>query len=193
MDIRKLNKLEKKIYSCSSCNEVLGTRMYPMPHYYGSRNIRLMIIGLNPGLPQPGEYDNLKKMNYDYKKHYEQGIKNCNMGKFLIKAFNCWKISWNEVFFTNIVKCATPGYREPLPEEIDNCVDFLMQQLNIVKPKNVLLLGKLVSTLLLEKFVPNNIVIENNIKYMLINHPSYIKRVGLEFEVIRFLSSVELL
>ena len=62
-------------------------------------------------------------------------------GKFLNKvlAKNC--INREEVFVTNIVKHVTPQNRKPLPDEIEACVPYLTAQINLIKPKTVVLMG----------------------------------------------------
>jgi len=48
----------------------------------------------------------------------------------------------NDVFIANIVKCRPPGNRAPTAKEIDICVKFLKKQIEIIKPKLIVLLGK---------------------------------------------------
>ena len=46
-----------------------------------------------------------------------------------------------EIFVTNIVKHLTPQNRKPLPDEIEACAPYLSAQINLVKPKVVVLMG----------------------------------------------------
>ena len=57
----------------------------------------------------------------------------------ILKAMN---LSKDEVYFANILKCCTPGCRSPQVEEIDNCIGFLQQQIKLIRPKIIVLLGK---------------------------------------------------
>ena len=41
----------------------------------------------------------------------------------------------------NVLKCRPPGNRDPLPQEIDNCQDYLFRQLELIQPKVVCTLG----------------------------------------------------
>jgi DNA polymerase len=46
-----------------------------------------------------------------------------------------------EIYITNIVKCRPPENRTPLPAEVDACSDYLIRQIQLIKPKILLLLG----------------------------------------------------
>ena len=48
----------------------------------------------------------------------------------------------------NVLKCRPPGNRDPLPQEIDNCQDYLFRQLELVQPKVVCTLGNFSTKLL---------------------------------------------
>lgn len=63
-------------------------------------------------------------------------------GKFLNKVLASYGIRREGVFITNIVKHLTPQNRVPLPEEIDACVPYLTTQIDFIKPKFVVLMGK---------------------------------------------------
>lgn len=52
-------------------------------------------------------------------------------------------------YIGNVVKCRPPGNRDPRPEEIDACADYLRQQLRLVDPRVVVTLGNFSSKLLL--------------------------------------------
>ena len=45
------------------------------------------------------------------------------------------------VFITNIVKCRPPLNRNPHPDEAGSCIPILLRQLDIIKPKVIILLG----------------------------------------------------
>ncbi|HEX8874619.1 MAG TPA: uracil-DNA glycosylase [Nitrosospira sp.] len=46
------------------------------------------------------------------------------------------------VFITNIVKCRPPGNREPTPYEAQQCEPYLARQIELIKPKLIIALGK---------------------------------------------------
>ena len=86
-----------------------------------------------------------------------------------------------DTYICNIVKCRPPGNRDPEPDEISACKPFLIKQLQAIKPKVIVALGKPASSTLLGRNVP--IVKERGtwheyegIKLMLTFHPSYLIR-----------------
>ena len=52
------------------------------------------------------------------------------------------RIDRKEIFVTNIVKHVTPQNRKPLPDEVAACVPYLVAQVEMIKPKIVVLMGK---------------------------------------------------
>ena len=54
----------------------------------------------------------------------------------------------DDVFIANVLKCRPPGNRDPLPQEIDNCQEYLYRQLELVRPKVVCTLGNFATKLL---------------------------------------------
>jgi len=63
-------------------------------------------------------------------------------GKFLNEMLSSVGLQREDVYITNIVKCRPPGNRDPLPEEKALCVPFLDEQLAILQPKLIVLLGR---------------------------------------------------
>jgi DNA polymerase len=53
-----------------------------------------------------------------------------------------------EVFICNTLKCRPPGNRDPLPQEIDACQDYLFRQLELIEPRVVCTLGNFSTKLL---------------------------------------------
>ena len=53
-----------------------------------------------------------------------------------------------DVFICNVLKCRPPGNRDPLPQEIDACQDYLFRQLELIEPRVVCTLGNFSTKLL---------------------------------------------
>src|ERR1700760_2534870 len=53
-----------------------------------------------------------------------------------------------DVFVANTLKCRPPGNRDPLPQEIDACQDYLFRQLELIEPRVVCTLGNFATKLL---------------------------------------------
>lgn len=59
------------------------------------------------------------------------------------KAFTGLEINREEVYIANIVKCRPPANRNPHEDEANACLDYLRNQVILVKPKIIVLLGSI--------------------------------------------------
>ena len=59
----------------------------------------------------------------------------------------------NKVYITDIIKWRLPDNRDPLPSEVEECLPFLIEQINIIKPKIIVALGKVAGKTLIKKDV----------------------------------------
>ena len=62
-------------------------------------------------------------------------------GQLLTKIIAAMKLSRDEVYILNALKCRPPQNRTPVPEEIDNCRPYVEAQLDLLKPKYIVCLG----------------------------------------------------
>lgn len=91
------------------------------------------------------------------------------------------KLTREEVYICNIIKCRPPENRDPFEIEIIQCETHLIKQLNIIQPKIIVALGKYAAQTLLRTTVPitklrGNWFLYNNIKFMPTYHPAYLLR-----------------
>lgn len=63
-------------------------------------------------------------------------------GKFLEELIAAIGLRREQVFICNIIKCRPPNNRDPLPGEIEACRKWLEQQLELIRPKVVVPLGR---------------------------------------------------
>ncbi|MFP4567147.1 MAG: uracil-DNA glycosylase, partial [Spirochaetaceae bacterium] len=64
-------------------------------------------------------------------------------GQYLDKWLHAIGLSRErDVYITNIVKCRPPGNRDPQTAEIDACTPYLGRQIDIVRPRSILALGR---------------------------------------------------
>lgn len=63
-------------------------------------------------------------------------------GRFLDELLALINLKRTDVFITNVVKCRPPGNRDPLPEELAACSDYLEQQIRAINPKVIVTLGR---------------------------------------------------
>ncbi len=86
-----------------------------------------------------------------------------------------------DVYIANVIKCRPPENRNPESDEIESCEPFLVRQIELIKPKVVVALGKFAVQLLLKSKVPimrlrgewHNY---HGIKLMPTLHPAYLLR-----------------
>jgi uracil-DNA glycosylase family 4 len=71
-------------------------------------------------------------------------------GQLLDKILLAAGFAREEVYICNILKCRPPGNRNPLEDEIRHCMLWLLGQLEIVKPKIILILGKVAANTVFE-------------------------------------------
>jgi len=64
-------------------------------------------------------------------------------GQLMNKAFDVVGIKREEVYIANVVKCRPPNNRDPEEDEIKACMDYLRNQVMIIKPKIIVLLGRI--------------------------------------------------
>lgn len=64
-------------------------------------------------------------------------------GELLTKIIeNGMQLGRKDVYICNVVKCRPPNNRDPEGDEVENCMPFLKQQLNIIKPDVICVLGR---------------------------------------------------
>ena len=63
-------------------------------------------------------------------------------GQFLEELLGSIKLKRSDVYIANVVKCRPPGNRDPLPDEIGACRKWLDRQIELIKPKMIVTLGR---------------------------------------------------
>lgn len=63
-------------------------------------------------------------------------------GKLLEELLNRIGLTRNDVYIANLVKHRPPGNRDPLPDELEACWPYLKRQIETMRPKVIVLLGK---------------------------------------------------
>ena len=72
-------------------------------------------------------------------------------GELLTKMLQAMGLSRDEVYIANTVKCRPPGNRVPSPEEREACAPFLNDQIRIMNPGYIVLLGQTAAQALLSR------------------------------------------
>lgn len=72
-------------------------------------------------------------------------------GKFLEELLAKINLQREDVFIGNVVKCRPPNNRDPLPDELAACSDYLERQIQAINPKVIVTLGRYS----MARFLPN--------------------------------------
>lgn len=88
-----------------------------------------------------------------------------------------------QVFIANILKCRPPNNRDPKPAEVEQCLPYLQQQIEMVQPKLILVVGRIAAHNLLNVETPIGKLRgqvhyygDNNIPVIVTYHPAYLLR-----------------
>jgi DNA polymerase len=103
-------------------------------------------------------------------------------GQLLDRMIQAMGLQREQVYVCNVVKCRPPGNRNPEADEIAACSPFLARQLDVIRPKVVVALGKFAAQTLLQTDAPisnlrgNFFPYRNGSKLMPTFHPAYLLR-----------------
>ena len=92
----------------------------------GNPNARLMFIGEGPGQEEDRQGRPFVGRS----------------GELLTRMIHAIGIERSEVYICNVVKCRPPQNRNPEPDEAEACLNYLRAQVALVRPKVIVLLGK---------------------------------------------------
>ena len=75
-------------------------------------------------------------------------------GKLLDQLLGGIGLARDDVYIANVIKCRPPQNRNPEPDEVETCEPFLFQQIDIIKPRVIVALGKFGAQTLLKTLEP---------------------------------------
>ena len=127
-----LKSVKDKVVSCTRCN-LSKTRTNAVPGI-GGENSEVIFVGEAPG------------RNEDLQGKPFVGT----AGQILTEALEYAGFSRDKVYITNVVKCRPPNNRQPVTEERDACREYLSDEIKIIKPKIICILGNTAYSSLLD-------------------------------------------
>jgi uracil-DNA glycosylase len=160
----KLTSLKKQVAACRRCQELAETRTQTV-FGVGNPEARVMFVGEAPGA--------------DEDKTGEPFVGRA--GQLLNKIIEASKMTREEIYICNILRCRPPGNRAPVPEEAANCREFLDGQIEIVDPEYIICWGSTAAHNLLDTKAPigkmrGKFFDYKGIKVLCTYHPSYLLR-----------------
>lgn len=159
-----LEELQNTISSCHLC-DLSKSRKQSMCGY-GNKMATVMII------------DSVVSNNEDETGHYYEGRTGDSLQK-MIK--NVLHLDVDDVYYTHAVKCKPFGTNKPSESEYTTCKDYLFKQIELVKPKVIIVLGEDVYNLFMEtkeefNSVRGHIIDFKDYKLIPIHHPQFLLR-----------------
>lgn len=102
-------------------------------------------------------------------------------GQLLTDIIKAMKLTRDQVYIANVIKCRPPENRNPEADELDACRPFIRRQVELIKPRVIVTLGRFGLQSLTEKSygisaVRGQWLEYNGIKLMPTYHPAYLLR-----------------
>ena len=128
-----LEELARTASTCTRCR--LSTGRTQVVFADGSPDADLMFIGEGPGYHED-----------------KQGLPFVGAaGQLLNTLLGEVGLAREETYICNVVKCRPPGNRDPLPDEIEACRSYLVQQIELVAPTVIVTLGNFATRVMLDR------------------------------------------
>ncbi len=158
-----VDQLYSIIHECQKCP--LGKTRNKFVFGVGNPDANAMLIGEAPGAEEDAQGEPFVG----------------RAGKLLNDILKAANLKREDVYIANILKCRPPGNRDPQPFEMETCIPYLHKQIDLIKPKIILCLGRVAANGLLNKKLSlgdlrNNIYEFNGIKTMVTYHPAALLR-----------------
>jgi DNA polymerase len=162
-DAEKWDLLQAEVARCTKCS-LCQTRTQTV-FGSGSKNADWMLIG-----EAPGQQEDLQGQPFVG-----------NAGQLLTEMLRAIGLARDEVYIANILKCRPPGNRDPKPDEVASCKDYLKRQQALIRPKIILAVGRIAAQTLLETDEPlsklrGKIHTFNDTPVVVVYHPAYLLR-----------------
>jgi len=120
---KALRGISDRVATCSRCH-LCQQRTHTVPGQ-GNPAPEILFVGEGPGAEED-----------------RQGLAFVGRaGKLLTQMIKAMGLTREEVFIGNIVKCRPPGNRVPTPDEMEACMPYLREQIQILKPRVIVALG----------------------------------------------------
>ena len=132
-----LAAIREDLGPCTRC-KLSGLGRHQIVFGVGNPNADLMFVGEAPGADE------------DIKGEPFVG----RAGQLLTKIIEAIELRREDVYIANVIKCRPPQNRNPEPDEVEQCEPFLFRQIDTIKPKVIVALGKFAAQCLLRTTEP---------------------------------------
>ncbi len=131
MKAETIDSLNEQICNCMKCP--LGKTRTNFVFGVGNPNADVMLIGEAPGADEDRQGEPFVG----------------RAGQLLNKILEAVELKREDVYICNILKCRPPNNRDPQPMEVEQCEPYLHKQIELIKPKIILALGRIAGQTLL--------------------------------------------
>lgn len=156
-----LKNLRDEIGDCKMCR--LSQKRAKLVFGAGNPDAKLMFIG-----EAPGEEEDRQGLPFVGR-----------AGTLLTRLIEKMKLTRDEVYIANTVKCRPPGNRNPFEDEVETCMPFLAKQIEVINPLVIITLGNVATKALLNDIgtitkVRGKVFRHREIPVVPTFHPSYL-------------------
>ena len=134
---RRLAALARTVSKCTRCPELVATRTQTV-FGVGDPRAELVFVGEAPGADEDRQGEPFVGA----------------AGQLLNKIITACRLTREEIYICNVLKCRPPQNRTPSPEECRNCIEYLHKQLEIIEPKYIVCWGAVAAQNLLRTNQP---------------------------------------
>jgi uracil-DNA glycosylase len=117
-------ELQRRVAGCTACG-LEKTRTQPV-FGVGNRRAQWMFIGEAPGADEDRQGEPFVG----------------RAGQLLNAMLFAIGLKRDEVYIANVLKCRPPGNRDPQPNEVNCCEPFLVRQIELIRPRLIVALGR---------------------------------------------------
>jgi len=120
----ELAAVEARAKACTKCSELSRCR-HSVVFGVGSASAEIMFIGEAPGADEDAQGEPFVG----------------RAGQLLTKMIEAMGYRRADVYIANIIKCRPPQNRTPEPDEVANCLPYVLSQIELIQPKVIVALG----------------------------------------------------
>jgi len=161
--------LERTVLGCTRC--ALHQTRTQAVFGVGNRNAQWMVIGEAPGADEDRQGEPFVG----------------RAGQLLNEMLKAIGLRREEVYIANVLKCRPPGNRDPLPDEAATCEPYLKRQIELIKPRIILAVGRIAAQNLLKTDTKigalrgkRHVYPGTDVPLVVTYHPAYLLRSPLE-------------
>ncbi len=159
--------LKERVASCQACSELVANRTQTV-FGVGNQTADWLIIGEAPGADEDAQGEPFVG----------------RAGQLLNRMLVAIGLKREEVYIANVLKCRPPNNRDPHSDEAAHCEPYLQRQIALIKPKVILIVGRIAAQKLLQSDAPvgklRGLHRYGETPVVVTYHPAYLLRSPLE-------------